>query len=234
MGKSWKNADKVANAAKKGAIFTKLAKEIQVAVKLGGADPSANTRLETALEAARAASCPKDTIERAIKKGSGVLGEGETIDELTYEGYGPHGVGVIVECQTNNKHRTAPDIRNIFKSNDGSLGETGSVAWMFTRVSYLEGNKPGTFDPDEEAIEAGANEVIKTDEGFGFYGAPEDLSVIKKALEGRGWKLTTQELSYKPNNVTELSEAQLKDVMEFLEELDDNEDTHRIHATVKY
>lgn len=234
MGKSWKNPHKVANAAKKGAIFTKLAKEIQVSVRLGGPDPAANARLEMAIEAARYASCPKDTIERAIKKGQGVLGEGESIDELTYEGYGPHGVGVIVECQTNNKHRTAPDIRSIFKKNEGALGETGSVAWMFTRVGYLEGSKEGSFDPDEEAIEAGANEVSKTDNGYGFFSNPEDLSIVRKALEGRGWKLGTVELSYKPNNTTELSEAQLKDVGEFLDELDDNEDTHRIHATVKY
>jgi YebC/PmpR family DNA-binding regulatory protein len=234
MGKSWKNPIKAEKAAKKGAIFTKLAREVQVAAKLGGADPATNARLELAIETARAQSVPKDTIERAIKKGSGQLSDGEIIEELTYEGYGPHGIGVIVECQTNNKHRTAPDIRSIFKKNEGNLGEMGSVAWMFARISYIEGTKDGSFDPDEEAIEVGANEVEKTDSGYSFSGNPEDLDAIRKSLAGRGWKVSTAELSYKPNNITDLTEEQKKDVMEFLDELDDNEDTHRIHATVKY
>ncbi len=233
MGKSWKNAGKSENAAKKGQIFTKLAREIMVATKAGGPDPAANARLRLAIDDAKALSCPNDTIERAIKKGSGVLADGEIIEELTYEGYGPHGVGVIVECQTNNKHRTAPEVRTLFKSHDGALGESGSVAWMFDRVSLIEGKKDGTFDPEEEAIEAGANDVEKDEGSYLFYGDPENLDSIKKALAARKWTITKAELSYKAKNITELNEAQLKDVHEFLEEVDEFDDSHRVHATIK-
>lgn len=231
MGKSWKNPVKAANAAKKGAVFTKLAREIQVAAKSGGADPNFNARLRMAVEAAKKASCPNDTIERAIKKGSGQL-EGTVIEELTYEGYGPHGVGVIVECQTDNKNRTAPEIRLIFKKHEGALGETNSVAWMFDRVSLIEGTKPGTFDPEEEAIEAGANEVEKNEDAYTFYGNPEDLDNIRTQLIARGWTIGKAELSYVPKTPTEITEEQKKDVAEFLAELDDHDDSHRVHATL--
>ncbi len=233
MGKSWKTAGKVEKAQQKGQIFTKLAREIAVAAKAGGPDPNANARLRLAIDAAKKVSCPNDTIDRAIKKGAGLLDDGKIIEELTYEGYGPHGVGVIVECQTDNKHRTAPDIRHAFKSHEGNMGESGSVAWMFDRVGYIEGHKEGSFDPDEEAIETGANEVYPSDDGtFEFYTTAEDLDAVREALAGRGWKLTTSELSYKAKNITELSEAQKKDVEEFLNYLDDMDDTHRVHATI--
>jgi YebC/PmpR family DNA-binding regulatory protein len=172
MGKGWKVAGKMAAAQKKGAVFTKIAREIAVSVKLGGAEPEGNSRLRLALNLAKKMACPRDTIDRAIKKGLGTHGEGAQIEELTYEGYGPHGVGVLVECQTDNKHRTAPEIRNVFKTHAGNMGESGSVNWMFTRVCLIEGKKTGAFDPDEEAIEAGANEVFKGDEegSYSFYG----------------------------------------------------------------
>jgi len=231
MGKSWKNPVKAANAAKKGAIITKLAREIQVATKMGGPNPEYNARLRAAVDAAKAQSCPVDTIERAIKKGSGQL-EGETIDEITYEGYGPHGVGIILECQTNNKNRTASEVRSLFKNNEGNLGESGSVAWMFERVCLLEATRSGTFDPEEEAIEAGANEVEKMDEHFAFYGNPENLDSIRKALTQRGWKVGTAELSYKAKTPADITEEQKKAVVEFLNEVDDFEDTHRVHSTL--
>lgn len=233
MGKSWKTAGKVEKAQQKGQIFTKLAREIAVAAKAGGPDPNANSRLRLAIDAAKKVSCPNDTIERAIKKGAGLLDDGKIIEELTYEGYGPHGVGVMVECQTDNKHRTAPDIRHAFKSHDGNMGESGSVAWMFDHVGYIEGSKEGSFDPDEEAIETGANEVYPSDDGtFEFYTSSEDLDAVREALTKRGWKLTTSELSFKAKNITELTEAQKKDVEEFLNYLDDMDDTHRVHATI--
>lgn len=234
MGKSWKTAGKVEKAQQKGQIFTKLAREIAVAAKAGGPDPAANARLRLAVDAAKKVSCPNDTIDRAIKKGAGLLDDGKIIEEITYEGYGPHGVGVIVECQTDNKHRTAPEMRHAFKSHEGNMGEVGSVAWMFERVGYLVATKNGTFDPDEEAIEAGANEVYKDDEdnSFEFYSNAEDLDAVRDALTARGWKVTTCELSYKSKNVTELSAEQKKDVEEFLNFLDDMDDSHRVHATV--
>lgn len=232
MGKSWKNAGKVANAAKKGLIFTKLAREIQVAAKMGGPDPDMNARLRMAIDAAKKVSCPNDTIDRAIKKGAGLLNDGSIIEEVMYEGYGPHGIGVLVECQTDNRNRTVPEIRTAFKKHDGNLGESGSVAWMFTRCGYIEATKEGSFDPEEEAIEAGADEVEKNDDGFGFYTQYDALNEVKTALEGRGWKVTTAEPSYKANNPTELTDEQRGDVEEFLNALDDMDDTHRVHATV--
>jgi YebC/PmpR family DNA-binding regulatory protein len=231
MGAQWKHSVKSENSAKKGILITKLAREIQVAAKLGGPDANFNSRLRMAIDAAKKASCPNDTIERAIKKGSGQL-EGNQIEEIQYEGYGPHGVGVIVEAQTDNKNRTASEVRLLFKSHEGALGETGSVTWMFDRVSVLEASKPGTFDPEEEAIEAGANEVEKQNDHYLFYGAPEELDHVKKGLEARGWKIISAELSFKAKNTTTLSDEQKKEVTEFLGELDDHDDTHRIHATI--
>jgi YebC/PmpR family DNA-binding regulatory protein len=234
MGKSWKNPAMAANAAKKGAKFTKLAREIQVAAKLGGPDPAANSRLRMAIDAAREGSCPKDTIERAIKKGAGLLDDGNQIEEITYEGYGPHQVAIIIEAQTDNRNRTASEIKNIFNKNGGRIGEIGSVAWMFDRVSLVEGTHPEVKDAEEDAIEAGANEVEKVDEHtYRFYGAPEDLKTIESNLASRGWKTTTAELSYKPKNLTEIGETEKKEVFEFIQLLDDNDDTSRIHATIE-
>jgi YebC/PmpR family DNA-binding regulatory protein len=232
MGKSWKNPLKVANAQKKGLVFTKLAREIQVAAKAGGADPNMNARLRLAIDNAKKGSCPNDTIDRAIKKGAGLLDDGKIIEELTYEGYGPHGVGVLVECQTDNRNRTAADIRSIFKSHEGNMGESGSVLWMFKHVALIEAQKTGTFDPDEEAIEAGADEVEKDGDHYVFYGAHDALNSIQEVLTKRGWKIMTAELSYKPNNPTDLTEEQRKDVEEFLNELDDHDDTSKVHATL--
>lgn len=232
MGKGWKQAGISENAQKKGAIFTKLAREIQVASKLGGPDPDSNARLRMAIDAARKHACPKDTIERAIKKGAGLLDDGAIIEEMMFEGYGPHGVGVLVECQSDNRNRTVPEIRQIFKSNEGNMGEGGSVAWMFERVGFLEAHKAGTFDPEEEAIEAGANEVEKSTEGYSFYSSPEELDHVRKALTGRGWTVTTAELSYKAKNLTELNDTQKKEVHDFLNELEDHDDTHRVHVTL--
>lgn len=233
MGKGWKAAGKSENAQKKGAMFTKVAREIQVASKLGGPSPDLNARLRMAIDAAKAISCPNDTIDRAIKKGAGLLDDGKIIEELTYEGYGPHGVGVIVECQTDNKHRTAPEMRSIFKKHDGNLGETNSVAWMFARVGSIEATKTGTFDLDEEAIEAGADDAAKhNDDTYEFTTTFENLDAVNKALQARGWKVTSASPSYKATNITELSAEQRKDVEEFLNAVDDLDDTHKVFATI--
>ena len=232
MGKSWKNGLKTENSQKKGLVFTKLAREISVATKAGGADPTMNARLRMAIDAAKKQSCPNDTIERAIKKGSGQLDDGAQIEEVIYEGYGPHGVGVIVECQTDNRHRTAPEVRNTFKKHDGSMGESGSVAWMFERVGLIEAKKSGSFDPEEEAIEAGANEVEKSDEGYSFYTSIESLDEVRHNLQKRGWTVQSFEPSFKAKNTTELSSEQKTDIEEFLVALDDMDDSHRVYATI--
>ena len=234
MGAGWKNSIKEATAQKKGQMFTKLAREISVAAKIGGPDPEGNSRLKLAITAAREVSCPKDTIERAIKKGAGLLDDGTQIEELTYEGLGPYGVGVIVECQTDNKNRTVGELRNIFKRHNGSLGETGSSAWMFERVSAVIARKDQVNDPEEEAIEVNANSVEKNADGnFSFYGSPTDLDAIRTALTARGWVIQAAERSYLPKNVNDLNEAQLKEVHELLQEIEEFDDSHRTHATVK-
>lgn len=233
MGKGWKKAGKLEAAQKKGAVFTKLAREIAVAAKLGGGDPNANSRLKLAIDAAREASCPKDTIERAIKKGTGQLDDGAQIEEVTYEGYGPHGVGIIVECQTDNRTRTVSEIRNVFKTNGGNMGESGAVAWMFDRVAMVEGRKAGVGDPEEDAIEAGANEVTKEEDNlYAFYASPSDLDAVAKALAGRGFEIVKAELTYKVKDPTKISEDQKKEVYELLEALEDNDDSHRVHASL--
>lgn len=234
MGKGWKAASKTENAQKKGQIFTKLAREIAVAAKLGGPDPEGNSRLKMAIAAAKAESCPKDTIERAIKKGSGQLEDGQAIEELTYEGQGPFGVGIIVECQTDNKNRTVSELRNIFRQHNGSLGETGSCAWMFDRVGMVTARKSNVADPEEEAIEANANSVEQNDDGtFSFYGSPTEIDVMRSALLARGWEVVAAERSYLPKNTTDVTEEQLKELQELLGDLDDFDDSHRVHATLK-
>ena len=235
MGKGWKNPIKAELAAKKGKLFTKLAREISVAARLGSPDPDSNPRLKMAVNAAKEASCPKDTIERAIKKGSGQLGSDDIIEETTYEGFGPHKVGVIVECQTNNKNRTVGGLRILFKQNDGMLGDTGSVAWMFERVGLVKARIAKSIDPDEEAIEANANSVEKDDEHesqYYFYGSPTDIEEIKAALSKRGWEVLGGELSYLAKNKTDLTEAQKTEVYKFLEELEDNDDTQNVYVSL--
>lgn len=233
MGAQWKRAGKAEASSKKGAIITKIVRELQVAARMGGPDPDGNPRLRRALDAAKLAACSRDTVERAIKKGSGQL-EGDAIEECTYEGFAPHQVGVIVECLTDNRTRTAGEMRVLFKSHGGLMGDSGSVAWMFDRVGLVEAQAPdGMKDAEEEAIEAGANEV-EPGEGntFYFYGAIEDIETIKSGLVARKWKITTAEPSYKSKNKTELSAEQRKEVEEFLGELDEFEDSSRVYVTL--
>lgn len=234
MGRGWINTSKMANAQKKGQMFTKFAREIAVAARLGGPDPEGNARLKMAIVAAREASCPKDTIERAIKKGAGLDSDGSVIEEVTYEGVAPFGVGVIVECQTDNRNRTVSELRNIFKRAGGSLGESGSSAWMFERVANITATKATVADAEEDAIEAGANSVEKNPDGsYSFYGSPTDLDVIRSSLGQRGWNVVAAELSYLAKNFSDLNAEQLKTVQEMLQEIDDFDDSHRVHATIK-
>lgn len=239
MGKGWKNPIKAANSAKKGLRFSKLAKEIQVAAKLGGADPDMNARLRMAVDAAKAESCPKDTIERAIKKGAGLLDGEAQPEEVLYEGFGPAQVGILVECQTDNRARTATDIKVAFNKNNGRMAEAGSIAWMFDRVGLLEGfNTNQDLDIEEEAIEAGASDVesLESEAGLGasFYTAPDELDVVRKALLDRGWTIEVMELSYKAKNITDISEEDKQLLSELLEKLDDNEDSYRVYSTAEF
>lgn len=233
MGKGWKVAGMQEKAAQKGKIFTKMAREISVAARLGGPDPESNSRLKLAIIAARAVSCPKDTIERAIKKGSGQLDDGAQIEELVYEGVGPHGIGVVVECQTDNKNRTVSELRSIFKRHEGNLGESGSVAWMFDRVSVVVAAKAEVGDPEEDAIEAGANEVEKNDDGtYAFIGGLTELDAIRSSLAERGWEVKAAERIYRAKNFTELAGDSKKTVDELIAALEDCDDSQKVYTTL--
>jgi len=240
MGAQWKHAGKADNAQKRGRIFGKLSKEITVAARLGDPNPDHNARLRAAVEAARKASVPKDTVERAIKKGAGLLDEAVNYETIVYEGFAPHKIPVIVECLTDNKNRTAGDVRVLFRK--GQLGSIGSVGWMFDRLGIIEAtiNKPD-IDIEEAAIEAGAQEVevLEGEEveaghlGASFYTDPSDLDAVNKALTQLGWSISKSELSYRAKDFPELNDEQKKEVGEFLSDIDDNDDVHRVHAGMR-
>jgi YebC/PmpR family DNA-binding regulatory protein len=240
MGAQWKHAGKAENAAKRGLLFGKIAKEIAVAARLGDPNPENNARLRAAVEAARKASVPRDTVERAIKKGAGLLNETVNYETVVYEGFTPHKIPVIVECLTDNKNRTAGDVRVLFRK--GQLGSIGSVGWMFDRLGLIEASiaKPN-FDFEGAAIEAGAQDVEamtgdEVEQGFtgaSFYTEPTDLDAVNKALTAVGWSISKSELTYKAKDFPDLTDDQRKEVAEFLNAIDDNDDVHRVYAGIK-
>ncbi len=237
MGKSWKNPAKVANAAKKGIQISKVAKEIAVAAKLGGADPEGNPRLRLALTAARSISCPKDTIDRAIKKGSGQLDDGAMFEEVLYEGFGPHQVGVLVLCQTDNRNRTSPEMKTLFLKSGGRMGDPGSIAWMFERTGIIKATHTDvSLDLEMEALEADAGDVTEEDKNdtsltATFYTDLPQLDALRQNLIKRGWEIEVFEPGYKPKSASpDLTEEQLQELGEFLSKLDDHDDTYRAYT----
>lgn len=240
MGAQWKQAGREANAQKKGQLVVKLVREIMVAAKLGGSDPDLNARLAAAVEKARKNSVTRDTIERAIKKGSGQTDEKVVFETITYEGFAPHKVPVVVECLTDNRNRTAPEIRNLFKA--GSLGQPGSVAFFFNHCGVVEAiHTELNRDAEGDAIDAGAQEIepLEPDEvpegriGARFLTEMKDLDSVAKALKARGWSIIASEIRYLAKNFPELNEAARKEVTEFLNALDDHDDVHRVYAAMK-
>jgi YebC/PmpR family DNA-binding regulatory protein len=230
MGRGWVHGVRVASAAKKGKVFTKIAKEITVAVKLGGGDPEANPRLRTALRDGQKNSMPKDTVDRAIKRGLGTTDEA-ALEEITYEGYAPHGVAFLVECLTDNRNRSIQDLRAIVSRKGGNMGEPGSVLWMFDRLSSILATKAGaTLDVAEEAaINAGANEVEDLGDGhWHFWADMTEMDSVSKSLLGEGWTVEKSELSFKPKNPLEITAEQEADVQVFLEAVDDHDDVKRV------
>lgn len=240
MGAQWKHAGRVQNSSKRGALIGKLVKELTVAAKMGDPNPDNNPRLRAAVEAARKSSVPRDTIERAIKKGAGLLDEQVQYETITYEGFAPHRVPVIVECLTDNKNRTAADIRVLFRK--AQLQGVGSVSWMFDRKGMVEATlAQASKDIEEAAIEAGAQEVepLETEEvqvghtGARFFCTPSDLDAVSKALVQQGWIVTLAEMSYIAKSFVELPADQKKEVTEFLQAVDDHDDVHRVYAGIQ-
>ncbi len=240
MGAQWKNKGKADSAAQKGKVVHKLTKEIQVAARLGQPDPDYNPRLRAAIEAARKQSVTRDSIERAIKKGSGQDKDATTFDIVTYEGFAPHQVPVILEILTDNKNRSAHEVKQLFKA--GQMGSPGSVAWMFDHTGIIEASHDDmSLDIESVAIEIGAQNVepLEPEEveantiGARFIADVPDLDGANKALQAAGWKVSKAELGYVPKNYVELSPEAEKEVIEFLQEMDDYDDTHRVYVAIK-
>lgn len=240
MGAQWKQKGREISALKRGQLFGKLVKEIIVAVKQGGPEPDLNARLFAAVEAAKKQSVPRDTIERAIKKASGQTGEVVNYEHVLYEGFAPHKVPVIVECVTDNRSRTAPEIRVLFK--EGHMGAPGSVAWMFDHVGIVEAHHAQAGqDLETVAIEAGAQNVepVTNDDipeghtGARFYCDRADLNGVSQALKKAGWVVTTAEMGYVAKNPVEVTPAQRAEVEAFLSAMDEHDDVHRLYTALK-
>ncbi|AKM19895.1 YebC/PmpR family DNA-binding transcriptional regulator [Anoxybacillus geothermalis] len=230
----WKNIQRRKNAqdAKRGKLFMKLAKEIYVAAKMGGGDPAANPGLRLVIEKARAANMPNDNIERAIKKATGNQ-EQTNYEEIRYEGYGPGGVAVMVVCLTDNKNRTAANVRAAFSKNGGNLGETGCVSYLFERKGLLIVDRE-QHDIDEDellllAIEAGAEEMETTDESFEIYTAPESFESVKEQLEQHGLTFASAEITMIPQTYTTLEGDDLKKMLKLIDTLEDDDDVQEVY-----
>lgn len=221
---------KGAQDAKRAKVFAKHAREIYVAAKSGMPDPDKNPRLRTAILAARASSTPKENIERAIKKAEG--GGEETYDEVRYEGYGPGGTAVIVEALTDNRNRTASEVRSTFSKHGGNLGETGSVGFMFERLGIIE-YAADTADADtmfEEASEAGASDVVSDDDGHEISCAPDDFAMVRDALGEKFGDPRAANLTWKPNTTAELDESTAATMLKLIDVLEDNDDVQTVSS----
>jgi len=243
MGRQWLHAKRLVAGLKKGRATSKLVREISVAAKIGGADPDLNARLAAAIEKARKESVARDVIERAIKKGAGIGDDKMVMEHVVFEGYAPHKVPVIVEVFTDNVNRTAPEVRVLFKK--GQLGNAGSNKFLFEPVGLVEAFHSDTsIDREAAAIEAGANEVEpltseQNDDipegkaGARFICDRTAIATVSKWLSQNGWTVVTSEPGFLPKNYPELSDAQRAEVGEFLQELEDHDDVHRVWAAVK-
>jgi YebC/PmpR family DNA-binding regulatory protein len=243
MGRQWLHAKRAVASMKKAQATGKIVREIMVAAKMGGADPDSNARLAAAMEKARKESVSRDVIERAIKKGAGVGGEKLVMEHVTFEGYAPHKVPVIVEVYTDNVNRTAPEVRQLFRK--GQLGASGSNKFLFDYAGIVEAySSDPKADLEAAGIEAGANEVepLSHDQnddipegaaGARFLADRASVHAVSKWLAQNGWKVITSELGYLPKNYPELNEAQKAEVGEFLQSLDDHDDVHRVWAALR-
>jgi YebC/PmpR family DNA-binding regulatory protein len=223
---------KGATDAKRGKIFTRLIKEITVAARMGGGDPDGNPRLRSAIASAKTENMPKDNIVRAIKKGTGEL-EGAIYDEILYEGYGPGGVAVLVECMTDNRNRTVADVRHFFAKNNGNLGASGCVAWMFDKKGLLQVEKEGMTEEQlmDMALEAGAEDVMEEDDEFQVITAPDVFDAVRDALEAGKVRFIEAAITMIPQNNIEVTDEKIAiSLLKLLESLEDHDDVQNVHA----
>jgi YebC/PmpR family DNA-binding regulatory protein len=217
--------------AKRGKLFTKIIKEIMVAARFGGGDINANPRLRTAVSEAKAENMPKDNIDRAIKKGTGEL-EGVNYEELTYEGYGPGGVAMMLEVLTDNKNRTVADVRHVLSKYNGSLGETGCVSWMFGKKGLISIEKSGV-DEDrliEVALDAGALDVKDTGKEFDVTTDPSNFEEVKKAIDEAGFKSNYAKVTMVPQSTVRLTGKEAEQMLKIMESLEDTDDVQKVYA----
>ncbi len=220
--------------AKRGQLFTKLAREIAVAARQGLPDPEYNFRLRLAVERARAASMPKENIERALAKAAGEGGS-DNYDEIVYEGYGPGGAAVMIQAMTDNRNRTVGEVRAVLTRAGGTLGESGSVGWMFDQVGLIVIEPNGT-DPDEialVAIDAGATDVATEDDGVEIYTEPTDLHAVQEAIRGAGFEISSAELTMKPKTMMTPEADLAVKVIRLVEKLEDLDDVQAVHTNLE-
>jgi YebC/PmpR family DNA-binding regulatory protein len=217
--------------SRRGQQFTKLARAITVAARDGGGDPDSNASLENAIRKAKEASMPKDNIERAIARGTGEGGEADAIETVLYEGYGPGGVGVLVETLTDNRNRTSADVRHAFSKNGGSLGEPGSVAYLFEKKGTIVIDAGGYSEDDlMVAVEAGAEDISTDDDVFEVIAEPPDFARVLGALEAAGVEIQSAELGYRPSSLVPVDEGRAAKLMRLIEVLEDLDDVDAVHA----
>ncbi|MCL4425696.1 MAG: YebC/PmpR family DNA-binding transcriptional regulator [Firmicutes bacterium] len=219
--------------AQKGNVYSKLAREIMVAARQGGGNPEANFRLKTAILKAREANIPSDNINRAIQRGTGAL-EGVNYEELVYEGYGPGGVAVLLDVMTDNRNRTAGEIRHLFSKHGGNLAENGAVAWLFDRKGFIslerEKNRLGEDEIMMLALEAGAEDMKTEEEGYEVLTSPEDLERVKNLLEKSGLKVSMAEITKVPKTAVPLSGRQAEQMLKLMDLLEDHDDVQKVYA----
>jgi YebC/PmpR family DNA-binding regulatory protein len=222
---------KAAADARRGQLFTKLARAITVAAREGGGDPDANFTLAAAIQKGRDFSMPKDAIQRAIDRGTGTGGDAAAIQRVVYEGYGPAGVAILVEALTDNRNRTSAEMRHTFDKNGGSLGEPGSVAWVFEKRGVVLVNADRYSEDDLiSAIDAGAEDVTREGDSLKVVTAAENLAAVRGALDDAGVQIESADLSMEPKSVVEAAEGDAQAVMRLVEALDDHEDVEAVHA----
>lgn len=222
---------KAAIDAKRGKIFTRIIRELTIAAKMGGGDPAANPRLRTAIAAAKDVNMPWKNIENAIKKGTGEI-EGVEYEEITYEGYGPGGVAVMVEASTDNRNRTAAEIRHLFSKADGALGAVGSVSYLFQKQGIIRVPQEGADEDKvmEAALEAGAEDVRPEEEGFTIVTAPSALAEVREALEAAGFKIESAEVANNPTTTKHVEGKDAEKLIKLLNGLEDHDDVSNVSA----
>jgi YebC/PmpR family DNA-binding regulatory protein len=217
--------------AKRGQVFTKYIREITVAAKTGGGDINTNPRLRTAIQSAKDSNMPADNIDRAIKKGTGEL-EGVTYEEMTYEGFGPEGTAVLVACLTDNKNRSASEIRSVFNKNGGNMGGAGAVAWMFEKKGFIVIQKTATTEDQlmEIVLGAGAEDMTSTDQVFEVTTVPHDLWTVREAVEKAGIKIESANLTMIPKNMVKVSADTGRTVVKLIEALEEHDDVQNVYS----